>query len=67
MSTSLPYHGWGLRGYRYRGSAFVDGGIEFVIEQHSDTLRCGYCGGRRVVRQGHVPAQPVVTAAYLSF
>jgi transposase len=54
MSTSLLYHGWGLRGYRYRRTAFVDGGIEFMIEQNPDTLRCGDCGGRRVVRQGQV-------------
>ena len=54
MSTSLLYHGWGLRGYRYLRSEFSGGGIEFVIEQNPDTLRCSHCGGRRVVRQGQV-------------
>lgn len=27
MSTSLLYHGWGLRGYRHRRTNQLDGGI----------------------------------------
>ena len=54
MSTSLLYHGWGLRGYRYLRSEFSGGRIEFVIEQNPDTRCCSDCGGRRVVRQGQV-------------
>jgi len=52
MSTSLLYHAWRLRGYRYQRTEFNGGGIDFVIEQNPDTLCCSHCGGSRVIRQG---------------
>ena len=33
MSTTLLYHVYNIRGYRYRGMKYVPGGIEFTIEQ----------------------------------
>ena len=33
MSTSLLYHGFGVRGYRYVRTEYVAGGVVFVIEQ----------------------------------
>jgi len=54
MSTSLLYHGWSLRGYRHVRTSFVEGRIEFGVEQNPATLRCGHCGSQRVMRQGQV-------------
>ena len=54
MSTSLLYHGWGLRGYQYRRTDYGEGGIVFTIEPQPHQLRCGHCGGDRVMRQGRV-------------
>lgn len=54
MSTSLLYHTWGIRGYRYVRTNDVGGGAEFVIEQAPNNLECSVCGSRRIVRQGQV-------------
>tara|TARA_B100001971_G_scaffold192633_1_gene197101 strand:+ start:87 stop:1349 length:1263 start_codon:yes stop_codon:yes gene_type:complete len=54
MSTSLLYHAWGVRGYRYRRTHFTNGIIEVVIEQDPNTLACSHCGSRRLMRQGQV-------------
>jgi len=56
MSTSLLYHGFGIRekGYVYRSSSYLDGAITFRIERAPATLRCVCCGGREVIRAGAV-------------
>lgn len=54
MSTSLLYHGWGVRGYRHCRTAFREGAIEFVIERVPDQLRCSCCGSGDVIRAGQV-------------
>lgn len=54
MSTSLLYHGWGIRGYRYRRTEYLDGATQFVIEHDPDKLRCGHCGSDQVRREGQV-------------
>ena len=51
ISTSLLYHGWGIRNYTYRRTAYVDEGIEFHIEQEKN-FQCAACGSRRVVGRG---------------
>ena len=33
MSTSLLYHGFGIRGYRYVNTKYEDGDILFTIRQ----------------------------------
>jgi hypothetical protein len=33
MSTSLLYHAFGVRGYTYRKTEYVDGSVIFTIEQ----------------------------------
>ena len=33
MSTSLLYHGFGIRGYRYVRTEYIEGGVVFTIEQ----------------------------------
>jgi len=54
MSTSLLYHGWGLRGYRHVATDYVEGATVFRLRQKDDDLCCGNCGGRNVMRQGVV-------------
>ena len=54
MSTSLLYHGWGLRGHTHRRTDFIDGCIVFTAEPSTDDLRCSGCGGREVRREGGV-------------
>ncbi len=50
MSTSLLYHGFGLRGVRYRRVRFEEGCIDFEIEPAR--LRCPCCGSLDVLRRG---------------
>ena len=46
MSTSLLYHGFGIRGYRYVRTEYVEGGVVFTIVQDPKTCRCPACGGQ---------------------
>jgi len=39
MSTSLLYHGLGVRDYRYVKTEYVRGGVVFAIERRRDTCR----------------------------
>jgi transposase len=55
MSTSLLYHAFGLRGYRYATSSYEDGRVTFSIRQPRDQLRCPECGRDAVWAQGSVP------------
>jgi len=52
MSTSLLYHGFGVRGYQYVKTAYEAGRVTFTIRQERGDLRCAACGSRRVVRRG---------------
>jgi transposase len=52
MSTSLLYHGWGVRGYYLVGQEFAAGRIVPVIAQEDWRLRCPACGSARVIRSG---------------
>ncbi|MQA92087.1 MAG: hypothetical protein GEU90_17985, partial [Gemmatimonas sp.] len=52
MSTSLMYHGFGVRGYVYQRTQYKGGEIHFVMEQPSSELRCSGCGSRQVIRRG---------------
>lgn len=54
MSTSLLYHGWGVRGYRYVRTEYVEGSMVFHVRQQDETLCCSNCGSRNVTRQGVV-------------
>ncbi len=54
MSTSLLYHGFGVRGYRCLKTSYPSGGIVFTIERREDTYRCAACGSDNVWRQGVV-------------
>jgi len=54
MSTSLLYHAFGVRGYRYVRTEYVDGGVTFTVQRKSETCCCAECGSRNVWRQGSV-------------
>jgi transposase len=55
MSTSLLYHTYGIRGYEYRRTEYIDGAVLFHIEQPREKLRCPRCGTEKVVVRGAVP------------
>ena len=52
MSTSLLYHGFGVRGYRYVRTEYVDGGVVFWVDQDRRHWRCSVCGSRKVSPKG---------------
>ncbi len=52
MSTTLLYHVYNIRGYRYRSMKRVPGGIEVAIEQSRDRCRCPVCKGQNVILKG---------------
>jgi transposase len=54
MSTSLLYHGWGVRGYQHVSTRFHEGRIEFNVEQSPDTFCCSNCGSSKVMKSGQV-------------
>jgi transposase len=54
MSTSLLYHGFGIRGYRHVRTEYREGGVVFVIDQDRGAWRCSVCGSRDVCPKGRV-------------
>ena len=52
MSTSLLYHGFGVRGYRYVRTEYVAGGVVFTMAQETRTCRCPACGSAGVILKG---------------
>ena len=52
MSTSILYHGFGIKGYDYVRTKFAHGCICFKIHQDRLNLRCPLCNGRDVIRRG---------------
>ncbi|MBW2309065.1 MAG: transposase family protein [Deltaproteobacteria bacterium] len=54
MSTSLLYHGFGIRGYKYVRTHHENGSVLFTIRQNTKEMRCATCGSRRVISRGQV-------------
>jgi transposase len=52
MSTSLLYHGFGVRGYHHLSTRYEGGKVIFTIEQDPTRLTCPCCGGRQVTPKG---------------
>ena len=48
MSTSLLYHGFGIRGYDYRATRYQEGEIFVTIEAPRKSLKCPACGNAHV-------------------
>lgn len=55
MSTSLLYHAFGVRGYRYVRTDYFNGETAFTVEQPREACRCSACSSRNVIRHGEVP------------
>ncbi len=53
MSTSILYHGFGVRGYRYIKTEYREGAIIFHIEKSPYNQSCADCGSRKVTKKGH--------------
>jgi transposase len=54
MSTSLLYHAFSIRGYKYVRTEYDNGQIIFTIHQERKTHRCCSCGSTQVVARGRV-------------
>jgi transposase len=54
MSTSLLYHGFGIRGYRYLKTDYREGRVIFTVEQKLEDCRCAACGSTKVRPKGRV-------------
>ena len=52
MSTSLLYHAFGVRGYRYQRTDYAEGRVIMEIRQPREKLRCPRCGSRDVDKRG---------------
>jgi transposase len=52
MSTSLLYHGFGVRGYRYLKTEYVEGEVVFAVEQPREAYACAVCGSADVIGRG---------------
>ena len=52
MSTSLLYHGFGVRGYRYVKTEYAEGEVVFTIEQPREWYACPVCGSADVIGRG---------------
>src|SRR5271169_2772461 len=53
MSTSLLYQAFGVRGYRYCRTDFVEGTVCFTLQLPRERFRCPECGSAAVHAQGH--------------
>ena len=53
MSTSLLYHCFGIRGYRYVRAEYLEGEVVFTIKQNRHTLQCPLCGSHEVIAAGN--------------
>jgi transposase len=52
MSTSLLYHGFGVRGYKYQSTEYKEGMAFFTVTQDRLSLRCSQCNSRDVICKG---------------
>ena len=53
MSTSLLYHGFGVRGYHLAKTEFGQKQIVFHVTQPVDRCRCSDCDSGKVAPKGH--------------
>ena len=57
MSTSLLYHAFGIRGYQYVATDYLEGGVRFRIAKELKDCRCSACGSNHVASRGQVERQ----------
>jgi transposase len=54
MSTSLLYHAFGVRGYQYVSTSFVEGQVVFRVKPKRENCRCAACGSAEVTLRGGI-------------
>jgi transposase len=54
MSTSLLYHGFGIRGYQYVRTQYAKGAVDFTVSQSKSSLACSACGSICVAPRGQI-------------
>jgi transposase len=52
MSTSLIYHGWGIKGYTLKSTEYGKDGTKFHIEPQKRLFVCPVCGSTDVTTRG---------------
>ena len=52
MSTSLLYHGWGLKDYRYIKTEYTRRTVHFHVERKPKSRSCSACGSTDVILKG---------------
>lgn len=52
MSTSLLYHAFGVRGYRYQRTEYDGGMMLFYVEPTEKRICCSACGSDNIIRRG---------------
>ena len=57
MSTSLLYHGFGVRGYDYVNSKYEGGAVIFILQPKAFELQCSACKSSNVICRGKVERQ----------
>jgi transposase len=55
MSTSLLYHAFGVRGYRYVKTEYAKGEMVVTIELPRERYACSVCGSTDVIGRGQNP------------
>lgn len=60
MSTSLLYHGWGLKHYVHLRNEYREGAILVHMEKHPEKRVCPRCGGRELALAGAVNPPPTI-------
>ena len=53
MSAALLYHAFGMKGYEYESTQFVEGKMFVWVSPQRDTWRCSACGSAKVIGHGH--------------
>jgi transposase len=53
LSTSLLYHGFGIRDYKYLKTEYRKGAVIFHIKKDPDKWCCADCGSKHVRKKGH--------------
>ena len=55
MSTSLLYHGFGVKGYDHVNTKYQGGAVTFMVEPKPFSLHCPECRSGKVIRRGTIP------------
>jgi transposase len=54
MSTSLLYHAFCIRGYKYSRTEYHNRQVIFTVHQEPETYRCSSCGSTQIISRGEV-------------